>query len=77
VIKGRLKPAEGGEAITLSRFDLRRGRWASRTVRAASNGSFTSTWRISRTAAFVATWRGDDDRAGDGSPALTVRVGRG
>jgi photosystem II stability/assembly factor-like uncharacterized protein len=75
-ITGRLKPAEGGELITVSRFDRRRGRWATRSVRAASNGSFSTTWRISRTAAFVATWRGDDDRAGDGSPALTVRVGR-
>ncbi len=75
-IAGRLRPAEGGEVVTVSRFDPRRGRWATRHARVASNGSFSTTWRISRTAAFVAAWRGDDDRAGDGSPALTVRVGK-
>lgn len=75
-IVGRLRPAEGGEVVTVSRFDRRRGRWATRHARVASNGSFSTTWRISRTAAFVAVWRGDDDRAGDGSPALAVRVGK-
>jgi photosystem II stability/assembly factor-like uncharacterized protein len=75
-VRGRLRPAEGGETVTVARFDLRRGRWETQEARVASNGSFTTTWRLSRSAAFVANWRGDDDRAGDGSRALVVRVGR-
>lgn len=76
MIRGTLKPARGGEAVVVSPFDLKAGRWASRRVTATSKGSFSTTWRISRSAAFVAAWRGDDARAGDGSPALTVHVGR-
>ena len=75
-IRGRLRPAEGGEQITVGRFDRKRGRWALKAARAASNGSFTTTWQIGGAASFVATWPGDDDRAGDGSTALTVPVGR-
>ena len=29
-IVGRLRPAEGGEVVTVNRFDPRRGRWATR-----------------------------------------------
>jgi hypothetical protein len=42
-------------------------------VRVASNGSFTTQWRISRSTVFVAQWDGDDQRTGVGSKVVTVR----
>jgi len=41
-----------------------------------SNGSYTTRWRLSKTAAFVAQWAGDEDSAGDGSGAVVVRLKR-
>jgi hypothetical protein len=73
-IRGRLRPALGGETALVGRFDPRTGRWQTQTARVASNGSFTTEWRIGRRAVFVAQWRGDADRNGDGSPPLTVDV---
>ena len=75
-IRGRLRPARGGETVTMARFDLRRGRWETRELPVASNGGFSSTWHVTHSSAFVTSWRGDDRRAGDGSPPLTVKVGR-
>lgn len=71
-VTGKLTPAEGAERVTVSAFDGRRWRKATETV--ASNGTFTTTWRVSRTSYFVAQWAGDDDRAGDGTTALVVKV---
>ena len=50
--------------------------WADQDVTVASNGTFTTRWRVAKTAAFVAQWAGDEDSAGDGSPALVVRAKR-
>ncbi|MDQ6751067.1 MAG: hypothetical protein M3Z33_09985 [Actinomycetota bacterium] len=73
-ISGRLRPSEGRETVRVSK--LERGRWRGQVVQVASNGTFTSTWRIDRTAVFVAQWAGDDDRNGAGSVPLTIRTGR-
>jgi len=51
-------------------------RWIRRSVRAASNGSFTTRFKLARSAVFVAQWRGDDAHSGDGTPVLRVKVGR-
>jgi photosystem II stability/assembly factor-like uncharacterized protein len=74
-INGRLSPAEGGEQVQVS-MRATGGRWVSVVTTAASNGTFTVTRRITKTTVFVAQWRGDDDRAGAGTAALVVKVGR-
>ena len=72
-ITGRLRPAQGGEFVIVAR---RTGtRWVRRPVRVASNGAFTASFNLTATSHFVAQWRGDDARRGDGTPALTVVVG--
>jgi hypothetical protein len=71
-ISGRLRPPEGRELVAVGK--LERGRWSEKTVQVASNGSFTTSWRVSRTASFVAQWGGDDDRNSAGSVPLTVLV---
>ncbi|MBA3305446.1 MAG: hypothetical protein H0U25_05925, partial [Thermoleophilaceae bacterium] len=72
-ISGRLKSAQGGENVQIA--FLRGPGWFQRRVRVASNGAFSSFFRIKGTTRFVAQWRGDDARAGDGTEALTVKVG--
>jgi photosystem II stability/assembly factor-like uncharacterized protein len=72
-VTGRLSPAEGGERVVVS---MRRGgsaRWRHTVATVASSGSFTTSWRVSRTSHFVAQWSGDDDRSGAGSRQLTVK----
>lgn len=72
-VSGRLTPADGGEDVIV--FSSTGGtRVAHATV--ASNGRFTTHWKISRTTAFVAQIFGDADHSGTGTTPLTVRVGR-
>jgi photosystem II stability/assembly factor-like uncharacterized protein len=73
-ITGRLSPPEGGEQAVVSMREARGKKWSSRRVTIASNGSFTTSWKVKRTSIFVAQWIGDDDRAPDGSSVLTVTV---
>ena len=73
VLTGRLSAARGGEEIVLS--SLVGGRWTSRILVAASNGSFTTRMSVRRTSVFVAQVLGDADHTGAGTPPLTVRVG--
>jgi photosystem II stability/assembly factor-like uncharacterized protein len=73
LLGGRLRPADGGEEIVVSQ--LVNGRWSRKLATAASNGTFTTRWRVNRTAVFVAQVLGDADHVGAGTPALAVRVG--
>jgi photosystem II stability/assembly factor-like uncharacterized protein len=73
-VSGKLAPAEGGEQVTVSMRGARLVRWRRQTVTVASNGSFTTSWKVRGSSFFVAQWAGDDDRAGDGSRLLTVSV---
>jgi hypothetical protein len=50
-----------------------KGRWRSRIEIAASNGAFTSSFRIRRPSAAVAQWLGDDERDGAGTRVIRVR----
>jgi photosystem II stability/assembly factor-like uncharacterized protein len=75
-ITGKLSPPEGGEQAVVSMREASGKKWTSRRVTVASNGSFTTSWKVKRTSLFVAQWLGDDDRASDGSKVLTVTVGR-
>jgi hypothetical protein len=71
-VGGRLTPADGGEEILVARFSA--GRWSVQTAVAASNGAFTTRWRMTRDAHFVAQVLGDADHVGAGTPALKVSV---
>jgi len=73
-VTGRLRPADGGERVLVHR--RAGGRWFTQAVRVASNGAFSTVWRVRTTSRFVAQWRGDDAHRGDGTPAVTVGVRR-
>jgi photosystem II stability/assembly factor-like uncharacterized protein len=73
----RLSPARGNERVTVSYRPPRSNAWRQQTVSVAANGSVTTSWRLAVGAnTFVAQWAGDFRSRGDGSPPLTVRVGR-
>jgi photosystem II stability/assembly factor-like uncharacterized protein len=75
-ITGKVSGASGGAAVVVSRRERGERGWASRTATVASNGTFTTTWKLTKTAAFVAQWAGDADSTGDGSPPLVVHAKR-
>ena len=75
-VTGRLKPAAGNERVTVSYLAPGTTFWRSSTVKVASNGSFTTSWRLRKgTNTFVAQWPGDFRSKGAGSKVLSVRVG--
>lgn len=75
VVSGRLAPASGGERVVVSALAPGRTVWSRRTVTAAANGTFTTSWTVRRgTTTFVAQWIGDVAAAGAGSRPLTVTV---
>jgi photosystem II stability/assembly factor-like uncharacterized protein len=71
-VTGKLTPREGGERVVVSMRGQRLKRWTHNVVTVASNGTFTTSWKLSGDSLFVAQWAGDDDRAGDGSKVLRV-----
>jgi hypothetical protein len=74
-ITGTLSGATGGERIVVSRRDQKGGLWEQKTVAAGANsGSFTASFKVSRSSLFVAQWEGDSGRQSAGTPVLTVRV---
>jgi photosystem II stability/assembly factor-like uncharacterized protein len=74
-VSGTLPGAVGGEQIVVSRRDVTGSGWAHQVVTAGANGgSFTTSWRIRRSAIFVAQWAGDSGRRGAGSSPLTITV---
>jgi photosystem II stability/assembly factor-like uncharacterized protein len=74
-VSGKLTPASGFERVTVSHRNG--GFWRHTTVRAAANGSFSTSWRVGRGAnRFVAQWAGDFKSFGAGSKVLTVKVRR-
>jgi photosystem II stability/assembly factor-like uncharacterized protein len=76
-VTGKLSPATGAERVTVSYLPPGSGRWQHQTVKADSNGSYTTSWRVRRGSnRFVAQWAGDFRSKGDGSGVLTVKVGR-
>ena len=72
-IRGRLGPAEGGEEVVLSGRSTNKTRWTHKLVKVASNGTFTTSFRVSRDSVFVAQWAGSSDRNGASSGILRVR----
>jgi photosystem II stability/assembly factor-like uncharacterized protein len=73
-VTGRLVPAAGGELVVVSARAERHG-WVHKVVQVASNGSFTTVWKLTRFTIFVAQWAGDADHRGAGSRALQISVG--
>jgi hypothetical protein len=71
-VTGKLTPHEGGERVVVSMRGQRLRRWIDQIVTVASNGTFTTSWKLNGDSSFVAQWVGDDDRAGDGSKVLRV-----
>jgi photosystem II stability/assembly factor-like uncharacterized protein len=75
-LSGRVRGARAGARVLVARRERGESGWADQEATVASNGTFTTRWRVAKTAAFVAQWAGDEDSAGDGSPALVVRTKR-
>ena len=75
-LRGRLQGATAGARVLVSRRERGESGWVHREATVASSGSFTTRWRLSKTAAFVAQWAGDEDSTGDGSGAVVVRLKR-
>jgi photosystem II stability/assembly factor-like uncharacterized protein len=74
-ITGTLSGAVGGEQITVAQRGLTGTSWNTKTATAGANGgSFTTSWKISRSAVFVAQWPGDSGRSSAGSTVLTITV---
>jgi hypothetical protein len=74
-VTGKLNPAEGGEQVVVSARAINHG-WVHKVVQVASNGTFTTVWKISRLTIFVAQWAGDADHQGAGSKVLQVNAKR-
>jgi photosystem II stability/assembly factor-like uncharacterized protein len=72
IVRGRLASTTGGEQVVVSM--LSRGRWTSKTVPAASNGTFSASFRVRGRTIFVAQALGNADVAGAGTSPLTVGV---
>ncbi|HEV3229438.1 MAG TPA: YCF48-related protein [Solirubrobacteraceae bacterium] len=74
-ITGTLSGATGGEQIIVSRRDQAGGVWQQKVVTAGVNGgSFTASFKMTRSSLFVAQWAGDSGRQSVGTPVLTVKV---
>jgi photosystem II stability/assembly factor-like uncharacterized protein len=75
-VTGKLSPAASNRLVTVSYLAPGSTGWRHQTVKTASNGSYTTSWRVKKgTNRFVAQWPGDFRARGDGSGVLTVKVG--
>jgi hypothetical protein len=75
-VTGHVNGAAPGSHVLVGRRFRGESGWDHQLATVATDGTFTTTWRNVRTTTYVAQWIGDDDQAGDGSPALTVSVRR-
>jgi photosystem II stability/assembly factor-like uncharacterized protein len=75
-LTGRVRGARAGARVLVARRERGESGWAHQDATVASNGTFTTRWRVTKTAAFVAQWAGDEDNAGDGSAALVIKAKR-
>jgi photosystem II stability/assembly factor-like uncharacterized protein len=75
-VTGKVSGASAGAEVVVARRERGESGWSHEVATVASNGTFTTTWKLAKTAAFVGQWAGDADSTGDGSPALLVRAKR-
>jgi hypothetical protein len=79
-VAGKLTPAEGGEqvivAMTVADPRRRKGAvdWEFKAARVASNGHFSTTWKVRQTSVFVAQWPGTAGVMSAGSRVVKVRL---
>ena len=76
-VSGTLAPASGGERVSVVARPLgaRSGaNWSVVDVTVASNGTFTTKWKIRRPMIFIARWSGDAARDGDAATAVIVKL---
>ena len=76
-ITGRLAPVSGGERVAvLARVSGAKGgtRWATQERTVSANGTFTTSWRVTKATTFIARWSGSASHDGDGAPAVKVVI---
>jgi photosystem II stability/assembly factor-like uncharacterized protein len=76
-ITGRLTPAVGGERVTVLARTLgaKNGTaWAAQERSVSLNGTFVTSWRVTKPTIFIARWTGDAAHDGDAALAVTVRL---
>ncbi|MBK5229578.1 MAG: hypothetical protein JJE27_00230 [Thermoleophilia bacterium] len=76
-VSGRLSPATGGERVSVVArvLNARDGTlWAAQEATVATNGSFTTRWKIKRPTIFIARWSGNAGHDGDAAKAVTVKL---
>jgi photosystem II stability/assembly factor-like uncharacterized protein len=75
-VAGRMAPASPGAPVSVSIRELGSGTWRRQIVPVRSDGTFATNWTVRRSSVFVAQWAGDQGLNSDGSPPLSVTVGR-
>jgi len=75
-LAGRVQGARAGARVLVARRERGESGWVHQDATVASNGTFTTKWRVAKTAAFVAQWAGDENSTGDGSVALVIKTKR-
>jgi photosystem II stability/assembly factor-like uncharacterized protein len=75
-VTGKVGGAAPGTQALVARRQIGESGWDFQLAKVASNGTFTTIWKITKQATFVGQWAGDDDQAGDGSVPLTIRLKR-
>lgn len=76
-VRGTLSPANGGEivAVVARPLGAKRGTaWTAQSATVASNGTFTTRWKVRRPTIFVARWSGNTTHDGDAAKAVIVKL---
>jgi hypothetical protein len=73
-VSGKVTGSQQGELVLVARRNKGESGWDFTTATIASNGTFTTNWKIRKQSSFVAQFAGDADHAGDGSSVLTVKT---
>lgn len=76
-VSGTLAPSQGGEQVTVlaRQTDAKGGtKWSRQTVTVSLGGTFTTTWKVSKSTIFVARWAGDATHDGDGADPVIVKL---
>jgi photosystem II stability/assembly factor-like uncharacterized protein len=76
-VTGKLSPATGSERVAvLARVTNAKGgtRWVSQERTVSATGTFTTSWTITASTAFIARWSGDSAHDGDAAPLAIVKL---
>lgn len=73
-VTGKVSGAQQGELVLVARRNKGEAGWDFTIATIASNGTFTTNWKIRKQSYFVGQFAGDADHAGDGSSVLTVKT---